>query len=187
MRARSQERLLIIGNVGAGKSWLARRLSARLGIPRTPMDRFNWEPGGHYVQRPKAAVLAEVLAVAEQDRWILEGVYGWIAAALAPRASCLLWLDLSWTDCRRGLMERGPENVGQIGLAAAERQLAELVAWAEGYPERDDETSRKGHGRIFEGFGGLKRRFSERDEVVAWLESLDDAAASGAKDRASQA
>ena len=187
MREAVPERLLIIGNVGAGKSWLARRLSARSGTERTPMDRFNWEPGGHYVQRRKAAVLADVLAVAEQDRWILEGVYGWIAAALAPRASGLLWLDLPWTDCRRGLLERGPENVEQIGLAAAERQLADLAAWAEGYPERDDETSRKGHGRIFEGFGGPKRRFSERGEVVAWLESLDDATAAGAKDRASQA
>ena len=173
MRRKALARVLIVGNVGAGKSWLARRLSERLGVPRTPMDRFNWEPGGHYVQRPRVAVLADIEAVAGQDRWILEGVYGWIAAALASRASCLLWLDLPLEICRQGVLERGPENVEHIGQSAAEAQLAELLAWAAGYPERDDETSRRGHRGIFNGFAGEKRRFTTRAEVAAWLGDID--------------
>ena len=177
-------RILVIGNVGAGKSWLARRLSERLGVARTPMDRYNWESGGHYVQRPRAAVLADILAVAGEERWILEGVYGWIAAALAPRATCLLWLDLPWEICRLGLLERGPENVAQIGLSAAERQLDELITWAEGYSAREDETSWQGHRRIFDCFGGEKQRFVERAEVAAWLASLEDCMAIAALNEA---
>ena len=60
-----------------------------------------------------------------------------------------------------------------IGQSAAEAQLAELLAWAAGYPERDDETSRRGHRGIFNGFAGEKRRFTTRAEVAAWLGDID--------------
>ena len=37
--------VLAIGSGGAGKSTLARRLSARAGLPLLHRDRFYWKPG----------------------------------------------------------------------------------------------------------------------------------------------
>jgi hypothetical protein len=48
-----------------------------------------------------------VAALAATPRWIIEGVYGWLAAVALPRAAALVWLDLPWTACRDGLAARG--------------------------------------------------------------------------------
>jgi ATP-dependent protease HslVU (ClpYQ) ATPase subunit len=39
-------RVVIIGNSGSGKSYLARRLSEQLTLPLIHLDALFWEPGG---------------------------------------------------------------------------------------------------------------------------------------------
>jgi hypothetical protein len=40
-------RTVILGNSGAGKSWLAERLSHHLAFPPIDLDEIYWEPGGY--------------------------------------------------------------------------------------------------------------------------------------------
>ncbi|KEX92541.1 adenylate kinase [Pseudomonas putida] len=71
-------RTLIIGNSGSGKSWLAQRLAERLQVPWTDLDRIHWLSDEHSIPRPRAEALAMAMAriAAEQERWVIEGVYG---------------------------------------------------------------------------------------------------------------
>jgi len=45
------QRVLIIGNSGSGKSWLARQLAEKFATPATDLDNLNWEPGGYVKAR----------------------------------------------------------------------------------------------------------------------------------------
>ncbi len=91
------QRVLIIGNSGSGKSWLAMRLAEKIALPVTDLDTLNWEPGGYGKARAKEAVLQDALAIARESRWIIEGVYGWIAEKFA-KASPVKRIRLSSHD-----------------------------------------------------------------------------------------
>lgn len=47
------KRVLIMGNSGSGKSWLAARLSALTNLPVTDLDTLNWESEGYGKARKK--------------------------------------------------------------------------------------------------------------------------------------
>ena len=161
-----RQRTLIIGNSGSGKSTLARALAARLGIRAIDLDPLHWED--HVgTKRDEAAARQLVLAEAAAPHWIIEGVYGWLAAVAMPRATALVWLDMPWTVCRAGLLERGPwKEVNEAGFA-------EFLAWAEAYWGRPTSTSFEGHRRLFDDFAGAKARLQSRAEAAEVLARLD--------------
>lgn len=167
MRDALRQRTVIIGNSGSGKSTLARALAARLGSRTIDLDPLHWEDGHVGKKRDEAAACQLLLAQAAEPRWIIEGVYGWLAAAAVPRATALIWLDLPWSVCRAGLFERGPwRGVDDVGFA-------EFLAWAEAYWGRPTSTSFDGHLRLFEDFAGAKARLQSRTEVAEFLARLN--------------
>jgi len=62
------ERVLIMGNSGSGKSWLATRISEINKLPVTDLDTLYWEQDGYGRAREKAEVLKDVLAIANKQR-----------------------------------------------------------------------------------------------------------------------
>ena len=133
-----ERRILIIGNSGSGKSTLADRVAARTGCEVTSMDSIYWEHQALLRKRGQADALAMMREVGLTSDWVVEGVFGWLADCIAPRATVLVWLDLPWDDCRAGLLARGP----QFGEDAAE--FAGLLVWAEAYWTRGSEERRVG-------------------------------------------
>jgi adenylate kinase family enzyme len=153
------KRTVIIGNSGSGKSTLAQHISDRLGVPVVDLDALHWETGGYGRKRDEKIAISLATDAAAKPRWIIEGVYGWLAAAVVRRATALIWLDLPWRECRSGLLARG------VRRGADERAFAELLAWGEGYRSRSTSSSFEGHQRIFESFKPSKIRLRSRDEV----------------------
>jgi adenylate kinase family enzyme len=75
------QRIHIIGGPGSGKSYIARRLSQRFGIPAYDLDELFWDrTAPRYGVR--AAIHerdARLMAITQEARWIIEGVYyGWL-------------------------------------------------------------------------------------------------------------
>jgi adenylate kinase family enzyme len=99
-------RVGIIGNSGLGKSTLAQEIAQRVGAPAIDLDHFHWQ-GQVGVKREENLATDMVADVARQPRWIIEGVYGWLAAAALPFATSLIWLDMSWIVCSEGLPGAG--------------------------------------------------------------------------------
>ena len=93
-------RTLIFGNSGSGKSTLARRLAGQHGLPHLDLDAIVWEPGQVAVQRPPEAIAASLREFLEQhDRWVIEGCYGELVEAAAPRCTELVFLNPGREAC----------------------------------------------------------------------------------------
>ncbi|QSF45939.1 P-loop NTPase family protein [Paenibacillus tianjinensis] len=71
-------RIRIIGGCGSGKSFIARELSERYGIPYFETDNFVWERGPEDSRRSPEARDARLLEAVASKEWIIEGVhYKW--------------------------------------------------------------------------------------------------------------
>jgi len=162
------ERTVIIGNSGSGKSTFAGRLAARLGIAATDLDPLHWEDEGYGRKRDEAAARGLVAEAAAKPRWIIEGVYGWLASVALPRATALVWLDLPWSACHAALLARGPWRT------AGEGAFDDLLSWAEGYATRTTSSSFEGHRHLYEDFIATKFRLRSRREVDELLADLRD-------------
>jgi adenylate kinase family enzyme len=155
-------RVVIIGNSGSGKSTLAKALARRMGVPAIDLDPIHWQDKVG-VRRDETLATDMVVEVAGKPQWIIEGVYGWLAAAALPFATSLIWLDLPWILCSEGLSRRGPWK----DPAAGEREA--FLRWVEAYWQRQTPTSFSGHLALFENFVGTKLRLQSREEIDALL------------------
>ncbi len=71
-------RIRIIGGCGSGKSFIARELSERYGIPYYETDNFVWERGLVDSRRSPEARDTRLLEAVALKEWIIEGVhYKW--------------------------------------------------------------------------------------------------------------
>lgn len=82
-------RTVIIGNGGSGKSTLAGALARVADVPPVDLDRLHWEDEGYGRKRDVETAKRLTLAEVAKPRWIIEGVYGWLADVALPRASRL--------------------------------------------------------------------------------------------------
>ncbi len=87
-------RIVVVGTSGAGKTTLARRLAARLGLPHIELDAINWQPGWRDLTRydPEEFVRRVTEAIGA-DAWIVDGNYGPVRDRVWRRATHLVWLD----------------------------------------------------------------------------------------------
>jgi len=116
-------------------------------------------------QRNEAQARELVRAAASEQRWIIEGVFGWLAEVALPSATALIWLDLPWSICRDGLAARGPWR------DAAPEAHADFLQWAEDYWRRKTPSSFAGHLALYEGFDRFKLRLHDRSEITALVQS----------------
>jgi hypothetical protein len=115
-------------------------------------------------KRDEADAKVRVAELTADDGWVIEGVYGWLAERALPRADTLIWLDLSWEDCRAGLLARGLRR----DMKPSDQDA--LLAWAEDYWNRTTPSSFVGHERLYRMFEGNKARLPKRDEIAALLQ-----------------
>ncbi len=166
------ERIVIIGNSGSGKTYLAQRLSHCFHLELIHLDKLFWEPGGFNVKRPKEIVYAEIAALAQGENWIVEGVFGELVQAFFANAEQLIWLDLDQETCLNSLLQRGSEGYNQLDQQSAEENFQKLLTWASAYWQREDLRSHRGHANLFTQFNGKKDLFSTRLAVNDFIDSL---------------
>jgi adenylate kinase family enzyme len=156
-------RTLVFGNGGSGKTTLANRLATILARPALHLDDLRWEPGNYGIARDNQLVINEAIAAAAADTWLMEGVYGWLAKPILPRATTLIWLDLPEAECLANVRARGIQGNG------TQAAFDELLAWIADYRLRDNSSCFNAHLRLYESFTGEKARLTSRDEIEAWL------------------
>lgn len=121
------ERIVIIGNSGSGKTYLAQMLSGYLHIEVIHLDKLFWEPGGFNKKRPIDLVYSEIATLSQGQLWIVEGVFGELAQEFCPQADCLLWLDVDWATCSANLRKRGSDSSKQLDPQLAEENFNKLL------------------------------------------------------------
>ena len=83
-------RVLVAGGSGAGKTTVAIRIAAALGLPRVEIDALFHGPG--WVPRP--SFRKDVNRLTAQPGWVVEWQYAAVRSLLAERADLVVWLDL---------------------------------------------------------------------------------------------
>ncbi len=107
-------RIHVTGNAGAGKTTLARRLSADLDIPVRHVDTVLWKPGWSKVSREELAAALDEMTASEE--WIIDGV----APVIRERADVVVYLSTPRWLCLCRVIKRclsvgfrsRPENPG---------------------------------------------------------------------------
>lgn len=157
-------RTLIIGNSGSGKSWLAERLAAQLKVPWIDLDKIHWISDEHSIARPYAAALDIARVAADEEQWVIEGVYGWIVSELMHRATALIWLCVDDENCVANIRQREQRPDNDVLLMA-------LLEWAASYRMREDSSGFTAHRQLFKGFNGSKIKLMDRAEITAFTDS----------------
>ncbi len=158
-------RTLIIGNSGAGKSWLARRLAAHLDAPWIELDLIHWLSDEHSIPRPRGEAMGMARLAASQERWVIEGVYEVFVSELLDRATALIWLRIADAECVANIRQR------ERGSPPDDPRLAAMLAWAVGYRDREGTDGWAAHRQLFEGFAGEKVVLWERGEIIRFAGS----------------
>ena len=166
LKSTHAQRVVIIGNSGSGKSYLAQRIAQDFALAVIDLDQIYWMEGSYGTKRDDAAARDLVEKAAVQPAWIIEGVFGALCRIALEKATGLIWLDIPWQECRTGLMERG------LRRNMTEADHTELVAWAVAYWTRDNVNSFAGHLRLYNDFGGQKQRLKSRNEVDQFVAGL---------------
>lgn len=89
-------RIHIIGGPGSGKTTLARKIGAYLGIEIYELDQIAFT-GPDYVERPFPDRVADITLIADRSTWITEGFFVLWTEELLKRADIVVWLDhVTW-------------------------------------------------------------------------------------------
>jgi len=157
---------LVIGNSGSGKSWLSEQLATSLDTTWVDLDVFNWEPGGYNVARKREDVIALARGAASAERWVIEGIYGWIVSEILSTATALVWISVDESECVANIRQRGMRR------GATEQSFAELLQWSKTYRSRNGSSSYAAHEAIFNSFTREKECLKTRARVTAFADSV---------------
>jgi adenylate kinase family enzyme len=152
-------RVILLGNAGAGKTTMARRLMGGRDVPRLSLDEIAWNEG------PERKPLAETLGTLEtflvaNDEWIIEGCYGDLVEAALPYCSELRFLNPGVETCVTHCLARTWEPTKFATPEEQNASLQHLVDWVRQYEMRDDEYGLRRHRAIFDRFDGPKREYT---------------------------
>lgn len=155
-------RVLIMGNSGSGKSWLARDLAHQHGLAHLDLDAIYFEPGKVAVQRPMDLVLADLHGFIKQHAaWVIEGCYGDVIEAALPWCSELVFMNPGTAACLANNARRPFEAHKYASKEQQDSMLPFLLDWVGQYAERTDNCSYAFHRRLFDGFHGARREVTQ--------------------------
>jgi adenylate kinase family enzyme len=162
-------RYVLLGNSGSGKSTLAQRLARDGGLPHLDLDTLAWEPATSPQRRAVADSTREITAFMDAaDRWVIEGCYADLLAAVLPRCSRLVFLDPGIEACVANAHARPWEPHKYPSKQAQDANLAMLIGWIRDYETRQDVFSRAAHRALFESFVGEKIELLSREAIAAF-------------------
>lgn len=156
-------KVILLGNAGAGKSTLARRLLQRQPAARLSLDEVAFGAGAE--RRPLNESIAEVQAFIEKNEsWIIEGCYADILEPVLGACEELYFLNPGVETCVAHCMARPWEPEKFISAEEQNENLQNLIEWVSAYESRDDEYGLKRHRALFDSFTGKKREFNDPSE-----------------------
>ncbi len=114
---------------------------------------------------PAAARTALEAFLDSHDAWVIEGCYGELVEAAAPRCTELVFLNPGLQACLDNNRRRPWERHNYASRQAQDSMLPTLQAWVEGYYQRGDDWSYACHRRLFDAHAGAKAELTERPSL----------------------
>lgn len=98
------DKIIIIGSPGAGKSYFARELSEKTGLPLFHMDNIYWNEDKSHISREE--LQNEIARIIEEDAWIIDGNYISTLEQRVQASQMVIFMDCSVEQCLDGIRER---------------------------------------------------------------------------------
>jgi adenylate kinase family enzyme len=166
------KKIIIVGPGGAGKSTLARRLGAILGLEVVHLDELYWGPG--WIEPPKEAWRATIADLLRRDAAILDGNYGGTMPERLAWCDTVVFLDLPRIVCLwRVFLRRFGDRAG-MAAGCPERLDSKFLRWIWEYPS----TRRPGLLDLLDraSIGTRVVRLRSRGQVEGFLREVADRA-----------
>ena len=160
------QRYVVIGNSGSGKSYVSNFISKSLNIPLISLDDIFWSDSSYTTKRPETDVKNRLFAKAESEQWVIEGVYGELVHLITDSAETLVWLDLPWDECKANILRRESQNPRNSA------NFSDLLLYAEKYYSRDNPRSYSAHKVIFDGFAKRKCHLNSTKKVNEFIRNF---------------
>ena len=179
------QRVSVVGNSGAGKSHLARRIARAIDAPYVELDAIHHLPG--WTPMEPERFVAEVATRAAAERWVIDGNYrrAVVEGPVWARADTVVWLDLPRRTVMRQVIGRTVRRtVSREELWNGNREpFRNLWAWAPeksivrwAWTQHAKYAARYGAALESPDHGHLEFvRLRSRAAVEHWLAGLDAA------------
>ena len=164
------QRLLVLGNGGAGKSTFAAAAGEAFSLPVVHLDKLWWLPG--WVNRSREefdALLAEEL---EKPAWVMDGNYRRTLSVRLVAADAAVFLDLPAAECLKSAYARAEQYAGRtrpdMTEGCPERMEEEFETWIRNFEENE-------RPRVLAQLAASRKPyfvFRTRREAYDWLESF---------------
>ena len=90
-------RIIIIGCMGSGKSWLSKRIAEITNYPLYHLDVEHWKPG--WVKMPKDEQIMRQQEIISGEKWIIDGTWGGTLELRYASADLIIYLDINRFIC----------------------------------------------------------------------------------------
>ena len=105
-RSMNRKKILIFGNSGSGKTYLANIISQKHGIKMLSLDDVYWRDKKYTKAKSHKWSASQVREFSRQNCWVIEGVYSHLLQLVALRANTIIWLDLAYESCIKNVKKR---------------------------------------------------------------------------------
>jgi len=156
----------IIGCSGCGKTYLAKKLSEKYGIPHFDLDDIFWDNSSscYGVKRPieeRTALLSDILT---NDRWIIEGVYYSWCGEIFEKADIIYFLDTpkyvyKWRIVKRFIKRK-------LGIEKGDKESLKSVISLLKWTDKFQKVNRKEIENILTGYENKTVWVSSKSEVT---------------------
>ena len=103
-----KQRILIIGNGGAGKSTFSKILGSKLNLKVYHLDKLFWKPNWEKRDNEEWRLMIEELS--RKDKWIIEGNYTRTIEARALRSDLIFFFDYAPALCVYRIFKRSVQS-----------------------------------------------------------------------------
>jgi len=124
---RDHQRIVVLGNGGSGKTWLATRLADATGYPLLHLDRGMWQPG--WIMRTSDEVAAWTRAITIGDRWIIEGDHDVTTSLRWDAADLVILVDVNRVVCILNVVKRNRRDRPDLPDGIAEPSVFSHGFW----------------------------------------------------------
>ena len=136
-------RIILIGCMGSGKSWLSKRIAEITGYPLFHLDVEHWKPG--WVMSSKEEKIARQQEIISGEKWIIDGTYGSTMEIRFAAADLIIYLEINrfvciWSAAKRTGKKRSdlPDYLEEPNIFG--KEFIKFCKWIWSYPKTERQT-----------------------------------------------
>lgn len=108
----SMQRILLIGNAGAGKTTFAKQLAQKLHLPLVHLDNLYWRGDWDHLSRDEFDVILQ--SELEKPQWIIDGNFNRTISHRLQYCDTVFYFDFPTITCLAGITKRTLANLGKV-------------------------------------------------------------------------